>query len=215
MNRNNQDRIGSGMLGAGSTPSLRNLVYGEDFRKEMSAMQMGKAILLGVARPGFDTDLALRMFRESAGLLEKLGATVLRPDGLVTDPDEAGTAGGGVPGCGGGCAGPPVLHLHRRAIPDPHRRRAGPADPDLVGAGAGGGRTAAPQLADRRESRGEHLGATGSAVQVDLPIAERREGPARSDRWLAAAPTAPRLRQAVIAEVGNRRRGSTPRPSMP
>ena len=58
-------------------------------------MQMGNAILLGVARPGFDTDLAMRMFRESVGLLEKLGATVLRPDALLTDPDEAGRAAAG------------------------------------------------------------------------------------------------------------------------
>ena len=58
-------------------------------------MQMGNAILLGVARPGFDTDLALRMYRESAGLLEKLGWSVLRPDALLTDPDEAGRAAAG------------------------------------------------------------------------------------------------------------------------
>ena len=50
----------------------------------------GKAIFLGIGRPGFDTDLGLRLFRESAALVEKLGCSVVRPDALVTDPEDVG-----------------------------------------------------------------------------------------------------------------------------
>jgi L-fucose isomerase-like protein len=53
-------------------------------------MRKGKVVMLGMARPGFDTDLALRLYRESVVLLERLGFDVAGPDGLVTDPDEAG-----------------------------------------------------------------------------------------------------------------------------
>lgn len=58
-------------------------------------MENGKVVLLGFARPGFDTDLALRMLEESAARIEQLGFSVLRPEGLVTDPDEAGRVAAG------------------------------------------------------------------------------------------------------------------------
>lgn len=50
-------------------------------------MDKGRVVFLGVARPGFDTELALRLMQESVALVERLGFTVWRPDGLVTDPD--------------------------------------------------------------------------------------------------------------------------------
>ena len=53
-------------------------------------MNTGKVIFLGMARPGFDTELAHRMYRDSVAAVEKLGFAVTCPEGLMTDPDEAG-----------------------------------------------------------------------------------------------------------------------------
>lgn len=53
-------------------------------------MNTGKVILLGMARPGFDTELALRVFHDSVAAVERLGYSVIRPDALVTDPEEVG-----------------------------------------------------------------------------------------------------------------------------
>ena len=41
-------------------------------------MNTGKVILLGMARPGFDTDLATRVFHDSVAAVEKLGYSVTR-----------------------------------------------------------------------------------------------------------------------------------------
>ncbi len=39
--------------------------------------------MLGMARPGFDTELALHMFHDSVIAVEKLGYDSVRPDGLA------------------------------------------------------------------------------------------------------------------------------------
>lgn len=47
-----------------------------------------KVMLLGVARPGFDTDLAARYLERTATAIETAGGSLVRPDGLLTEPIE-------------------------------------------------------------------------------------------------------------------------------
>jgi len=61
-------------------------------------MTTGKVILLGVARPAFDAETGRRLYTESVAAVEKLGYTVIRPEALVIDPDEAGRLAAGYRG---------------------------------------------------------------------------------------------------------------------
>ncbi len=58
-------------------------------------MHKGKVILLGMARPGFDIELAQRVFNDSGASVEKLGYSVTRSDSLVTDAEDAGRLAAG------------------------------------------------------------------------------------------------------------------------
>lgn len=52
-------------------------------------MSHGKVIVFGVARPGFDTETALRNYQATIAFLEQSGYEVIHCGDLVTDPDDA------------------------------------------------------------------------------------------------------------------------------
>jgi L-fucose isomerase-like protein len=166
-------------------------------------MQMGNAILLGVARPGFDTDLAMRMFRESAGLLGELGATVLRPDALLTDPDEAGKAAAGYRD-----RGADALIVQFSTFTDGRFLTNILNELDLpilvwsVPEPEVGGRLRLNSLT------GGNLAASilvrlGRRFKVVYRLPSDVHAQAEIGPWLAAARAVARLKQAVVAEVGN------------
>jgi L-fucose isomerase-like protein len=169
----------------------------------MSAMQMGKAILLGVARPGFDTDLALRLYRESAALLEKLGWSVLRPDALLTDPDEAGRAAAGYRD-----RGADALIVQWSTFTDGRFLTSilGELDlPILVWS------VPEPEIGGRlrlNSLTGGNLAASilvrlGRRFKVVYRLPSDGHAQAEIGAWLAATRAAARLKQAVVVEVGN------------
>ncbi len=167
-------------------------------------MQMGKAILLGVARPGFDTDLALRMYRESAGLSgESSEVTVLRPDALLTDPDEAGRAAAGYRD-----RGADALIVQFSTFTDGRFLTNILNELDLpilvwsVPEPEVGGRLRLNSLT------GGNLAASilvrlGRRFKVVYRLPSDGHAQAEIGPWLAAARASARLKQAVVAEVGN------------
>jgi len=166
-------------------------------------MNNGKVILLGMARPGFDTDLALRLYRETVAVLERLGCEVVRPDGLVTDPEEAGKAAAASRG-----AGADALIVQCSTFTDGRflTRIVGELDlPILIWS------LPEPEVGGRLRLNSLTGANLASSLLVRLgrafkylyrlpaePEAEREVG-----CWLRAATTARKLKEAVIAEVGN------------
>lgn len=166
-------------------------------------MATGQVILLGVARPAFDMELAARLYRDSAGLLEKLGYEVLRPEAPLTDPDEAAKAAARYRGTGAdalivqfstftdgrfltGVVGALDLPVLVWSLPEP-----------VVG-----GRLRLNSLT------GGNLAASllvrlGRQFKVVYRLPSEAQAQAEIGPWLAAARAAARLKQAVIAEVGN------------
>jgi len=166
-------------------------------------MQTANIILLGVARPGFDTDLALRMFRESAGLLEKLGGTVLRADALLTDPDEARKAAFGYRD-----RDADALIVQFSTFTDGRFLTNILNELDLpilvwsVPEPEVGGRLRLNSLT------GGNLAASilvrlGRRFKIVYRLPSDVQAQAEIGPWLAAARACARLKQAVIAEVGN------------
>jgi L-fucose isomerase-like protein len=166
-------------------------------------MATGQVILLGVARPGFDTDLALRLYRDSAGLLEKLGYSVLRPEGLLTDPDEAGKAATSYAG-----KGADALIVQFSTFTDGRFLTSIVSALDLpvlvwsLPEPEVGGRLRLNSLT------GGNLAASilvrlGRPFKVVYRLPSDAQAQAEIGPWLAAARAAARLKQAVIAEVGN------------
>jgi len=51
-------------------------------------MQKAKVILIGMARPGFDTDLALQIYDQAISVLQSLSSKLMHPKKMATDPDE-------------------------------------------------------------------------------------------------------------------------------
>ncbi len=166
-------------------------------------MTKGQVILLSVARPGFDTDLALRLYRDSAGLLEKLGYGVLRPDGLLTEPEEAGEAA-----AGSGGKGADALIVQFSTFTDGRflTNIVNALDlPLLVWS------LPEPEVGGRlrlNSLTGGNLAASilarlGRQFKVVYRLPGDAQARAEIEPWLAAARTAARLKHAVIAEVGD------------
>jgi len=166
-------------------------------------MGTSQVVLLGVARPGFDTELALRLYRDSAGLLEKLGYTVVRPDGLLTDPDEAGNAATSYRG-----KRADALIVQFSTFTDGRFLTSivNALDlPILVWS------LPEPEVGGRlrlNSLTGGNLAASilvrlGRRFKVVYRLPSDAKAQAEIGAWLAAAHTAARLKQAVIAEVGN------------
>ncbi len=166
-------------------------------------MEKASAIFLGVARPGFDTDLASHLFERSAAMLEQMGCEVQRPDRLLTDPDEASRAAAACQG-----RGADALIVQFSTFTDGRfiARIAAELDlPILIWAlpepGVGGrlrlnsltGANLAASILVRLGRRFRHL--------YRLP--EDPQAPDEIRPWLAAARVARRLKAAVIAEVGD------------
>jgi len=166
-------------------------------------MNTGKVILVGLARPGFDAETGLRLYTESVAAVEKLGYTVIRPDGLVIDPDEAGRLAAGYRG-----AAADGLILQCATFVDGRfiTRIAAELDlPILIWAlpepEIGGWlRLNSLTGANLASSLLARLGRRFSYV-YGFPSDEKLAQ--KLGRWLAAAHTARMLRESVIAEVGN------------
>ncbi len=165
-------------------------------------MGTGQVMFLGVARPGFDTDLALRLYRDSAGLIEKLGYAVVRPDGLLTDPDEAGKAAESF----GGRADALIVQFSTFTDGRFLTRIVNALDmPVLVWS------LPEPEVGGRlrlNSLTGGNLAASilvrlGRQFKVVYRLPSDAQAQAEIGPWLAAAQTAARLKQSVIAEVGN------------
>ena len=58
-------------------------------------MERTRTVLIGVARPGFDVELATRQYEESVKRLGEIGAEVLHPGAPVVEPDAAAAAARG------------------------------------------------------------------------------------------------------------------------
>jgi len=166
-------------------------------------MPTGNTVLLGVARPGFDTDLALRLYRESAALLEKFGWSVLRPDALLTEPDEAGRAAAGYRD-----RGADALIVQFSTFTDGRFLTSILNELDLpilvwsVPEPEVGGRLRLNSLT------GGNLAASilvrlGRRFKVVYRLPSDARAQAEIGPWLAAARVSARLKQAVVAEVGN------------
>ena len=166
-------------------------------------METGKVILLGVARPGFDTGLAARVYQESVELLERLGYRLVRPDGLVTDPDEAGRLAAGYR-----AAEADALILQCSTFTDGRFLTSVVGELDLpllvwsVPEPEVGGRLRLNSLT------GGNLAASlltrlGRRFKFLYRLPSAAETAGDLQRWLAAASTARKLKEAVIAEVGN------------
>lgn len=55
-------------------------------------MVQARAVLIGVARPGFDVELATKRYEEFVKLLRAMGAEVLHPGAPVVEPEQAAAA---------------------------------------------------------------------------------------------------------------------------
>ncbi len=73
---------GAGHSVQGRQP-ISTLSHGSVSRAGEVTLNKGRVIMLGMARPGFDTELALHMFHDSVIAVEKLGYDSVRPDGLA------------------------------------------------------------------------------------------------------------------------------------
>ena len=165
-------------------------------------MDKGRVLFLGVARAGFDTDLAFRLFRESAVLLEKQGYAVIRPEAPLTDPDEAGRLVAGQRG-----QEVDALILQFSTFTDGRFVAQVIEDlelPVLIWS------VPEPELGGRL--RLNSLTGTNLAASLLVRLGQRfkylhglpddQELARGLEEWLAAVATARRLRRAVIAELG-------------
>lgn len=163
----------------------------------------GKAIFLGVGRPLFDTDLGLRLFRQSAAVIENLGYAVLHPDALVTDPEEVGRLAADYAGQGADALivqfstfadgqfitrvadelGLPILVW---SLPEPEV----------------GGRLRLNSLTGGNLAT-SLLARLGRKFKFVYGLPDDEDVERDLSHWLSAAMTARRLRGSVIAEVGN------------
>jgi L-fucose isomerase-like protein len=166
-------------------------------------MGTGTVILMGVARPGFDTGLAGRLYQESAALLERLGYTLVRSDGLVTDPDEAGRLAAGYRS-----AGADALVLQYSTFTDGRFLTSVVGELDLpllvwsVPEPEVGGRLRLNSLTGGNLA-GSLLVRLGRRFKFLYRLPSEPETARELAQWLAAAATARKLKEAVIAEVGN------------
>ncbi len=165
-------------------------------------MGTGRVIFLGVARPGFDTELAARLYQDSVGLLEKLGFTVVRPDGLLTDPDEAGKAAEGFRGQADALIVQFSTFTDGRFLTNIVNALDLPVlvwslpEPEV------GGRLRLNSLT------GGNLAASllvrlGRSFKVVYRLPSDAQAQTEIGAWLAAAQAAARLKRSVIAEIGN------------
>ncbi|MGE5553041.1 MAG: L-fucose/L-arabinose isomerase family protein [Betaproteobacteria bacterium] len=166
-------------------------------------MERAKVILLGVARPGFDTDLALRLYRDTIALVERLGCEVMHPAQLVTDPEDAGRLAAQYRD-----ASADALIIQFSTFVDgrfltrivqeldvPLLLWALP-EPEL------GGRLRLNSLTGANLAS-SLLVALGRRFQYTYALPGDPQASKDAGRWLTAAVTARRLRTAVVAEVGN------------
>jgi len=166
-------------------------------------MEQGKVVLMGVARPGFDTGLAARVYQESVELLERLGYQLVRSDGLVTDPDEAGRLAAGYR-----AAGADALILQFSTFTDGRFLTSIAGELDLplliwsVPEPEVGGRLRLNSLTGGNLAA-SLLARLGRRFKFLYRLPSEAEAARELQRWLAAATTARKLREAVIAEVGN------------
>lgn len=165
-------------------------------------MDKGRILFLGVARAAFDTDLASRLFRESAGLLEKRGYTVIRPEAALTDPDEAGRF---VAGQHGQEADALVLQFSTFADGRFVAQVVEEVElPVLI--------WSVPELELGGRLRLNSLTGANLAASLLVRLGRRfkychglphdQEAARSIEKWLLAATTARKLRRAVIAELG-------------
>ena len=166
-------------------------------------MNRGKVILLGMARPGFDTELALRVFHDSVAAVEKLGYSVTRPDSLVTDPEEAGRLAASYRG-----QGVDALIVQFSTFTDGRfiTQAEGELElPILIWS------VPEPEVGGRLRLNSLTGGNLATSLLVRLGrrfkfvYGSPNDGEVERDlsRWLPAAVTARKLRGSVVAEVGN------------
>jgi L-fucose isomerase-like protein len=166
-------------------------------------MNTGKVIFVGVARPAFDVETGRRLYTESVAAVEKMGYTVTHPEAPVIDPDEAARLAAGYRG-----AAADGLILQCATFVDGQfaARIAAELDlPILIWAlpepEIGGwlrlnsltGANLASSVLVRLGRRFDYV----YGLPNDVALAQKL------GRWLVAAHTARRLRESVIAEIGN------------
>jgi len=166
-------------------------------------MEQGTVFFLGVARPGFDTDLALRLFQESAACIRGQGYRVVGPETLTTDPDEAGSLATSFASQGADAA---ILQFSTftdgRFLTNVVRELDLPL---LVWS------LPEPEVGGRLRLNSLTGGNLASSLLVRLGrrfkflyrLPADPEAGGELGRWMSAAVTARKLRTAVIAEVGN------------
>ncbi len=159
--------------------------------------------MLGMTQPGFDTELALKMFHDSVGSVEKLGYSVTRPDSLVTDAEDAGRLAASYRG-----QGADALIVQFSTFTDGRfiTRTASELDlPILIWS------VPEPEVGGRLRLNSLTGGNLASSLLVRLGRRFKfvyglpNEADVERDlsRWLPAAVTARKLRESVVAEVGN------------
>jgi L-fucose isomerase-like protein len=163
----------------------------------------GKVFLLGMARPGFDTELALRMFRDSVASIEKLGYGVTHPDALVTDPEDAGRLAAGYRS-----QGADALIVQFSTFTDGRFITRVATELDLpiliwsVPEPEMGGRLRLNSLTGGNLAT-SLLTRIGRRFKFVYGFPAEEEAERELSRWLLAAVTAHKLRESVVAEVGD------------